>query len=143
VNQNYATTGVKHALAMLMMMALEDENHQHLNIQYVSSQATPPGTSLGSDAKWLRDLFPVVDPKIYEQVRNLLNVSMAVPGGIVDRQLFEDTAKNITVILRGLSESYRAQYASSASLAMTMWEPGCYPHPSLWVMREAVGALLA
>jgi hypothetical protein len=130
-------------MAMLLMMALEDENHQHLNIDYVSSEATPPGTSVGSEAKWLRDLFPVVDPKIYEQIRNLLNVSIAVPGGIVDRQLFEDTAKNITVILRGLSESYSAQYADTASVAMTMWEAGCYPHPSLWVMREAVGALLA
>jgi hypothetical protein len=143
VNQNYATTGVKHVIAMLLMMALEDENHERLNIDYVSSQATPPSISVGSEAKWLRDLFPVVDPKIYEQVRNLLNVSIAVPGGTVDRQLFEDTAKNITVILRGLSESYRAQYASTASVAIALWEPGCWPHPSLWVMREAVGALLA
>ena len=69
VNQNYGTTGIKHALAMLLMMALEDAIHQHPNIQYVASLATPPEVSTGSEAKWLRDLLLVVDPKVYEQIR--------------------------------------------------------------------------
>lgn len=128
---------------MLMMMALEDENHQHQNIQYISSSAKPVEVSMGSEAKWLRDLILVVDPKIYEQVRNLVNGGLAVPGGVVDRQLFEDTAKNIALILRGLSESYHAQYAVTASDGMTLWDPNCFPHPSCWRMREAVGSLLA
>ena len=59
MNQNFGTTGIKHAVAMLLMMALEDENHQHLNINYVSSQATPPEVSIGAEAKWLRDLILV------------------------------------------------------------------------------------
>ena len=143
MNQNYGTTGIKHGIAMLLMMALEDENHQHLNIQYVSSMATPPEVSAGSEAKWLRDLILVVDPKIYTQVRNLLNGSIAVPGGVVDGQLFADTAKNISLILRGLSESYHATYAVTASDGMTLWDPNCFPHPSCWRMRETVGALLA
>jgi hypothetical protein len=143
VNQNYGTTGIKHAVAMLLMMALEDENHQHLNIDYVSSQSTPPEVSTGSEAKWLRDLILVVDPKVYEQIRKILNGSIAVPGGVVDKQLFQDTAKNISLILRGLSESYHAQYAVTAADGSTLWDPACWPHPSCWRMREAVGALLA
>jgi len=102
VNQNYGTTGIKHAVAMLLMMALADENHQHLNIDYVSSRSTPLEVSTAAEAKWLRDLILVVDPKIYEQVRQLINGGLAVPGGVVDRQLFQDTAANISLILRGL-----------------------------------------
>jgi hypothetical protein len=128
---------------MLLMMALEDENHQHQNIPYISSMATPPGVSVGSEAKWLRDLILIVDPKVYEQIRKILNGSIAVPGGVVDRQVFEDTAKNISLILRGLSESYHAQYAVTAADGLTLWDPACFPHPSCWRMREAVGALLA
>jgi hypothetical protein len=143
VNQNYGTTGIKHCVAMLLMMALEDENHQHLNIDYVSSLSTPPEVSLGSEAKWLRDLILVVDPKVYTQVRQLINGGLAVPGGVVDRQLFEDTAKNISLILRGLSESYHATYALTAADGLTLWDPNCFPHPSCWRMREAVGSLLA
>ena len=143
MNQNYGTTGIKHAFAMLLMMALEDENHQHQNIPYVSSKATPPEVSVGSEAKWLRDLILIVDPKVYEQVRKILNGSIAVPGGVVDRQLFEDTAKNISLILRGVSESYHAQYAVTAADGLTLWDPACFPHPSCWRMREAVGALLS
>ena len=143
MNQNYGTTGIKHAFAMLLMMALEDENHQHLNIPYISSMATPPEVWLGSEAKWLRDLILVVDPKVYEQVRKILNGSIAVPGGVVDKQLFTDTAKNIALILRALSESYHAQYAVTAADGLTLWDPACFPHPSCWRMREAVGALLA
>ena len=63
VNQHYGTTGIKHALAMLLIMALEDAQHQRPNLQYISSQATPPGVSALPDAKWLRDLLPVVDPQ--------------------------------------------------------------------------------
>ena len=143
MNQNYGTTGVKHAMAMLLMMALADENQQHLNVQYVSSSAAPPEVSLGSEAKWARDLFPVVDSKIYEQIRNLLNGTIAVPGGVVDRQLFEDTAKNINLILRGVSESYHAQYGVTASDGMTLWDPSFFPHPCSWILRGALGALLA
>jgi hypothetical protein len=143
VNQNYGTTGIKHAFAMLLMMALEDENHQHLNISYVSTMTKPPEVSVGSEAKWLRDLILIVDPKVYEQIRKILNGSIAVPGGVVDRQLFEDTAKNISLILRGVSESYHAEYAVTAADGLTLWDPACYPHPSCWRMREAVGALLA
>src|ERR1051326_4951454 len=91
MNQNYGTTGIKHAVAMLLMMALEDENHQHLNIDYISSLATPPEVSLGAEARWLRDLILVVDPKVYEQIRQLVNGGLAVPGGVVDKQLFQDT----------------------------------------------------
>ena len=143
MNQNYGTTGIKHGIAMLLMMAMEDENHQHLNIDYVSSLATPPEVSTGSEAKWLRDLFLAVDAKVYEQIRLLLNGGLAVPGGVVDRQLFEDTAKNISLILRGLSESYHATYAITAGDGLTLWDPNCYPHPAVWRMRETVGALLA
>jgi hypothetical protein len=143
VNQNYGTTGVKHAMAMLLMMALEDENQQHLNIPYVSSLSAPPETNIGSEAKWFRDLFPVVDAKIYEQMRNLLNGTIAVPGGVVDRQLIEDTAKNISLILRGVSESYHAEYGLTASDGMTLWDPSFFPHPCSWIMRGAIGALLA
>ena len=142
MNQNYGTTGIKHAVAMLLVMALEDENHQHANVQYIASQGTPPDISAGSEAKWLRDLLPIVDPKIYAQVRNLLNGSIAVAGGVVDRQLFEDTAKNVALILRGLSESYHNAYAITAADGMTLWDPLCFPHPSCWRMREAVGSLL-
>ena len=143
MNQNYGTTGIKHAVAMLLMMALADENHQHLNIDYVSSRSTPLEVSTAAEAKWLRDLILVVDPKIYEQVRQLINGGLAVPGGVVDRQLFEDTAANIGLILRGLSESYHAQYAVTAGDGLTLWDPTCFPHPSIWRMREVVGALLA
>ena len=143
MNQNYGTTGIKHGVAMLLMMALEDENHKHLNIDYVSSMTTPPEVSVGSEAKWLRDLILIIDPKIYDQIRSLLNGGIAVAGGTVDRQLFEDTAKNISLILRGLSESYHASYAITAGDGMTLWDPTCYPHPSCWRMREAVGSLLA
>ena len=143
MNQNYGTTGIKHGIAMLLMMALEDENHLHRNIDYISSLSTPPEVSTGAEAKWLRDLMLVVDPKVYEQIRRLLNGGLAVPGGIVDRQLFEDTAKNISLILRGLSESYHATYAITAADGLTLWDPNCYPHPSVWRMREMVGALLA
>ena len=142
MNQNYGTIGIKHSIAMLLMMALEDENHQHLNIDYVSSLATPPEVSTGSEAKWLRDLFLAVDPKVYEQIRLLVNGGLAVPGGVVDRQLIEDTAKNISLILRGLSESYHAKYASTAGDSLALWDPACWPHPSIWTMRETVGALL-
>ena len=64
-------------------------------------------------------------------------------GRSVDRQLFEDTAANIGLILRGLSESYHAQYAVTAGDGLTLWDPTCFPHPSIWRMREVVGALLA
>ena|ERR1041385_6396052 len=128
---------------MLLMMALQDENHQQLNIPYISSSATPPQVSTGAEAKWLRDLILVVDPTIYGQIRKLLNGSMAVPGGVVDGQLFTDTGKNINAILQALSESYHAQYAITAGDGLTLWDPNCYPHPSCWRMREAVGALLA
>ncbi len=143
MNQNYGTTGIKHAVAMLLMMALEDENHQHQNISYVSSMATPPDASAVSEAKWLRDLMPIIDPKVYEQIRLLLTGGLAVPGGVVDQQLFEDTAKNISLILRGLSESYHATYAITAADGLTLWDPACYPHPSVWRMREAISVLLA
>jgi len=143
MNQHYGTTGIKHALAMLLMMALEDAQHQRPNLQYISSQATPPDVSTIPDAKWLRDLLPIVDPKVYEQIRVLLNGSIAVPGGLVDKQLFDDTAKNISLVLRGLSESYHAHYATTASDGLTLWDQGCYPHPSAWRMREAISALLA
>ena len=142
MNQSYATTGIKHTLAMLLMMAMEDENHQHLNIDYVATLATPPQVSLGSEAKWLRDLILLVDPKIYEQIRGLVNGGLAVPGGVVDRQLFDDTAKNISLILQGVSESYHAQYATASSDSLALWE-GTYPHPSSWTLRETVGTLLA
>ena len=143
MNQHYATTGIKHAMAVLLIMAMEDAQHQRPNLQYISSQATPPGVSTAPEAKWLRDLLPVVDPKVYEQVRTLLNGSIAVPGGLVDGQLFNDTAKNISLILRGLSESYHAHYATTASDGLTLWDPDCWPHPSSWRVREAVAALLA
>ena len=143
MNQHYGTTGIKHALAMLLIMALEDAQHQRPNLQYISSQATPPDISALQDAKWLRDLLPVVDPKIYEQVRSLLNGSIAVPGGLVDVQLIEDTAKNISLILRGLSEAYHAKYATTASDGLTLWDSQCYPHPSTWRLREVVSSLLA
>ena len=143
MNQNYGTTGIKHAVAMLLMMALEDENHQHLNVDFVSSVATPPDVGRASEVKWLRDLMGVVDPKIYEQIRLLVNGGLAVPGGMVDRQLFEDTAKNISLILRGLSESYHASYAVTADDGLALWDPACYPHPAIWRMRETIGALLA
>ena len=143
MNQHYGTTGIKHALAMLLIMALEDAQHQRPNLQYVSSQTTPPDTSAATDSRWLHDLLPVVDPKIYEQVRLLLNGSIAVPGGLVDGQLFDDTAKNISLILRGLSESYHATYAVTASDGLTLWDPDCFPHPSVWRVREVVNALLA
>jgi hypothetical protein len=143
VNQHYGTTGIKHALAMLLIMALEDAQHQRPNLQYISSQATPPGVSTLPDAKWLRDLLPLVDPKVYEQIRLLLNGSIAVPGGLVDGQLIDDTAKNISLVLRGLSESYHATYATTASDGLTLWDPSCYPHPSTFRLREVVNALLA
>lgn len=143
MNQHYGTTGIKHAVAMLLIMALEDAQHQRPNLQYISSQATPPDVSTLPDAKWLRDLLPVVDPKVYEQVRLLLTGSIAVPGGLVDGQLIDDTAKNISLILRGLSESYHAQYATTASDGLTLWDPSCFPHPSTWRVREVVTALLA
>ena len=143
MNQNYGTLGIKHALAMLLVMALEDQNHQRPNIQYVSSLATPPGVSLATEAIWLRDLLPVVDSKIYEQMRRLINGSVAVPGGLVDRQLFDDTSKNISLVLRALSESYHATYAVTAEDGLTLWDPECFPHPSAWRMRETIAALLA
>ena len=143
MNQHYATTGIKHAMAVLLIMALEDAQHQRPNIDYISSQVTPPDVSTAPDASWLRDLLPVIDPKIYEQLRGLVNGSAAVPGGLVDRQLFDDTAKNISLILRGLSESYHAQYATTASDGLTLWDATCWPHPSAWRMREVVSALLA
>ena len=104
---------------------------------------TPPDASAVSEAKWLRDLMPIIDPKVYEQIRLLLTGGLAVPGGVVDQQLFEDTAKNISLILRGLSESYHATYAITAADGLTLWDPACYPHPSVWRMREAISALLA
>jgi hypothetical protein len=143
VNQHYGTTGIKHALAMLLIMALEDAQHQRPNLGYISSQATPPDISALPDAKWLRDLLPVVDPKVYEQIRSLLTGSIAVPGGLVDAQLIDDTAKNISLILRGLSESYHAKYATTASDGLTLWDPSCYPHPSTWRLREVITTLLA
>lgn len=143
MNQHYGTTGIKHAMAVLLIMAMEDAQHQRPNLKYISSQATPPGVSTLPDAKWLRDLLPVVDPQVYEQIRLLLNGSIAVPGGLVDRQLFDDTAKNISLILRGLSESHHAHYATTASDGLTLWDPDCWPHPSTWRMREAITALLA
>ncbi len=143
MNQHYATTGIKHAVAMLLIMALEDSQHQRPNLQYISSQVTPPDVSTHPDAKWLRDLLPVVDQKVYEQIRALLNGSIAVPGGLVDGQLIDDTAKNLSLILRGLSESYHARYATTASDGLTLWDASCWPHPSTWRMREAVSALLA
>jgi len=143
VNQHFGTTGIKHGLAVLLIMALEDAQHQRPNLQYISSQAAPPGVSTLPDAKWLRDLLPVVDPQVYEQIRTLLNGSLAVPGGLVDGQLFNDTAKNISLILRGLSESHHGRYATTASDGLTLWDPSCYPHPSSWRVREAVAALLA
>jgi hypothetical protein len=143
MNQNYGTTGIKHALAMLLVMALEDANHQRPNVQYISSSAIPPGVSVATEAIWLRDLLPVVDAKVYEQIRKLLNGSMALPGGLVDRQLFDDTAKNISLVLRALSESYHATYAVTASDGLTLWDPQCYPHPSAWRVRETIAALLA
>ena len=143
MNQHYGTTGIKHALAMLLIMALEDAQHQRPNLGYVSSQTTPPDISALPDAKWLRDLLPVVDPKVYEQIRSLVNGSIAVPGGLVDRQLIDDTAKNISLILRGLSESYHAKYATTASDGLTLWDPSCYPHPSTWRLREVITTLLA
>lgn len=143
MNQHYGTTGIKHGLAMLLIMALEDAQHQRPNLQYISSQATPPGVSTVPDAKWLRDLLPVVDPQVYEQMRLLLNGSIAVPGGLVDGQLLDDTAKNISLILRGLSESHHAHYATTASDGLTLWDADCYPHPSTWRVREAITALLA
>jgi hypothetical protein len=143
VNQHYGTTGIKHAVAMLLIMAMEDAQHQRPNLQYISSQVTPPGVSTLPDAKWLRDLLPVVDPQVYEQVRALLNGSIAVPGGLVDGQLLDDTAKNISLILRGLSESHHAHYATTASDGLTLWDTNCYPHPSTWRMREAITSLLA
>jgi hypothetical protein len=143
VNQHYGTTGIKHALAVLLIMALEDAQHQRPNLQYISSQATPPDVSTLPDAKWLRDLLPIVDPKVYGQIRALLNGSIAVPGGLVDGQLFDDTAKNISLVLRGLSESYHAQFATTASDGLTLWDTNCYPHPSTWRVRDVVNALLA
>jgi hypothetical protein len=143
LNQHYGTTGIKHAIAMLLIMALEDAQHQRPNLQYISSQATPPDVSTLPDAKWLRDLLPIVDPKVYEQIRSLLQGSIAVPGGLVDGQLIEDTAKNISLILRGLSESYHAQYATTASDGLTLWDASCYPHPTTWRLREVVGTILA
>ena len=143
MNQHYATTGIKHAVAVLLIMALEDSQHQRPNLNYISSQAAPPDVSTLPDAKWLRDLLPVVDQKVYEQMRTLLNGSIAVPGGLVDGQLIDDTAKNLSLILRGLSESYHARYATTASDGLTLWDPSCWPHPSTWRMREAVSALLA
>ncbi len=143
MNQHYATTGIKHAVAVLLIMALEDSQHQRPNLNYISSQAVPPDVNTLPDAKWLRDLLPVVDPKVYEQMRTLLNGSIAVPGGLVDGQLIDDTAKNLSLILRGLSESYHARYATTASDGLTLWDPSCWPHPSTWRMREAVSALLA
>jgi hypothetical protein len=143
VNQHYGTTGIKHALAMLLIMALEDAAHQRPNLQYIASQSTPPDVSALTEAKWLRDLLPVVDAKVYEQIRALLNGSIAVPGGLVDKQLFDDTAKNISLVLRGLSESYHATYATTASDGLTLWDQSCYPHPSTWRLREAVSVLLA
>jgi len=143
LNQHYGTTGIKHALAMLLVMALEDAQHQRPNLQYISAQATPPDVSTLPDAKWLRDLLPIVDPKVYGQIRSLLTGSIAVPGGLVDGQLFDDTAKNISLVLRGLSESYHATYAVTASDGLTLWDSDCYPHPSVWRMRDVVSALLA
>ena len=143
MNQNYGTTGIKHGLAMLLIMALEDALHQRPNLQYIASQSTPPGVNAGADAAWLRDLLPLVDPKVYEQMRLLLTGSIAVPGGLVDGQLFDDTAKNIGLVLRGLSESYHAHYATTASDGLTLWDTNCYPHPSTWRMREVLNALLA
>jgi len=124
-------------------MALEDAQHQRPNLQYISSKQTPPDISALPDAKWLRDMLPVVDPKVYEQIRLLLTGSIAVPGGLVDGQLFDDTAKNISLILRGLSESYHATYAATASDGLTLWDPNCWPHPSTWRVREVVSGLLA
>jgi hypothetical protein len=128
---------------MLLIMALEDATHQRPNLQYIASQSTPPDVSALTEAKWLRDLLPVVDAKVYEQIRVLLNGSIAVPGGLVDKQLFDDTAKNISLVLRGLSESYHATYATTASDGLTLWDQSCYPHPSTWRLREAVSVLLA
>lgn len=130
-------------MAVLLIMALEDAQHQRPNLQYISSQVTPPDVSTHLDAKWLRDLLPGVDPKVYEQMRLLLNGSIAVPGGLVDGQLLDDTAKNISLILRGLSESYHAHYATTASDGLTLWDGSCWPHPSAWRVREVVNALLA
>jgi len=59
VNQHYGTTGIKHSLAMLLIMALEDAAHQRPNLQYIASQSTPPDVSALTEAKWLRDLLPV------------------------------------------------------------------------------------
>ena len=143
MNQNYGTTGIKHALAMLMIMTLEDALHRRPNVQYISSQATPPEVSVATEAVWLRDLLPLVDPKIYEQVRVLMTGSVAVAGGLVDQQLIDDTAKNISLVLHGLSESYHAHYGTTAADAMLMWDPACSPHPSAWRMRAVVAALLA
>ena len=143
MNQHYGTTGIKHAMAMLLIMALEDAEHQRPNLKYIASQATPPDVSTIPDAKWLRDLLPIVDQKVYQQIRALVNGSIAVPGGLVDGQLIDDTAKNLSLVLRGLSESYHAQYATTASDGLTLWDSNCFPHPSTWRMRDVVTALLA
>jgi hypothetical protein len=92
MNQNYGTTGIKHAVAMLLMMALEDENHQHLNIDYISSPATPPEVSVGAEAMAAR-LDSGGRPQGLRTNRQLVNGGLAVPAGLSIAFLFRTPPK--------------------------------------------------
>ncbi|MEO8097603.1 MAG: hypothetical protein ABI811_07860 [Acidobacteriota bacterium] len=152
MNQHVGTIALKHSLAMLLMMSLEDENHQFQNIAYIqkySHDGLPRPTS-GGEAKWMRDLMPLIDPEIYTQMNRLLQGTTAVPGGFVNEALFLQTAANIRSILRGLSEAYDSNYkhhdetgTADGRGMLNFWDPDCYPHTSVWRIREALGALLA
>ena len=152
MNQHVGTIALKHTLAMLLMMSLEDENHQFQNIAYIkkySHDALPRPTN-GGEAKWMRDLMPLIDPEIYTQMTKLLQGTTAVPGGFVNEALFAQTAASIRSIVRGLSEAYDNNYKHHAETGtedgrgmLDFWNPDCYPHGSIWRVREVLGALLA
>ncbi len=151
MNQHVGTIALKHTLAMLLMMSLEDENHQFPNVDYIKkySHDALPRPTTGGEAKWMRDLMPHIDPEIYTQMSRLLVGSTAVPGGFVNEALFRQTAGSIRSIFRSLSEAYDSNYQHHAETntadgrgLLNMWDPQCYPHPSIWRVRETVGALL-
>lgn len=153
MNEHPSNRMVKHTLAVLLIMAIQDDREAEPfeNIKLIGKSAqnklsnnVPAPLSSGSQAGWLRDLLPCVDAKVYTYMQQLVSGTTNVPNTApINEQFFKDFASNFSGLLRALSELNDADPETAPESASAFWPPECYPHPVSWRLREVVSQLLA
>jgi hypothetical protein len=138
--QSTRTIAIKHCAAMHLILAMQDPTTgENINVKYVAendatSRMTPPadidGLRAGLEA--MQDLLMLVDEGIYTAFHGILNTQFSVAGQSLTPDIVSSSASSFSLVLRAVTEQTNNAMSCDGSL-----------HPSTFIMREVVAAMLA